>query len=335
VKVDAGIVGPLSGARDHAATVEAFGYDGIIAPEISHDPFLPLLMAAESTERIDLITGVAVAFARNPMLLANLGWDLQDFSDGRFILGLGSQIKPHVTRRFSMPWSKPAARMQEMIEAIRAIWECWNNGGRLDFRGDFYSHTLMTPMFDPGPNPHGNPPIMLAGVGPLMTRVAGRVADGFVSHAFQTPEYFRAVTLPALEEGLAESGRKRSDFTVSMPAFVVSGTTQEEADAMAAAARSQIAFYGSTPAYRAVLDHHGWGEAHTELNAMSKRGEWVAMADVIDDQMLDTFALVAEPQHLAAAVAARFGGIVDRIQLYLGTERADVWGPVFDDIKKI
>ena len=335
MKLDAGLMGSLDDAGDRAAAIEAFGYDGVLTAEINHDPFFPLLLAADRTQRVELMTGIAVAFARNPMLLANIGWDLHAFSRGRFVLGLGSQIRPHITKRFSMPWSAPAARMEDMIEAIHAIWDSWNNGERLEHRGEFYSHTLMTPMFDPGPNPYGNPKITLAAVGPLMTRAAGRVADGFVSHAFQTPSYLREVTLPALEAGLAERGRDRTDLEISIPAFVVSGVTEQEVAASSQAARQQIAFYGSTPAYKPVLDHHGWGDAQPELNRLSKNGKWAEMADVIDDEMLSHFAVVAEPSRIAGEVKERFGGIVDRIQFSVGADNPEVWGSVVEAIRAI
>ncbi len=335
MKLDAGLMGPLDSIAQTAAEMEALGYDGLLSAEIDHDPFFPLLLAAQHTERVDLTTGISVAFARNPMLLANIGWDLQAFSAGRFVLGLGSQIKPHITKRFSMPWSRPAARMQEMIEAIRAIWDCWETGEPLGFRGEFYRHTLMTPMFSPGPNPHGNPRIALAAVGPLMTRVAGRVADGFMAHAFQTADYLRDVTLPALTEGLTESGRGRSDIELSCPLFVVSGLNEAEMAARRAASKQQIAFYGSTPAYKGVLEHHGWGDAQPELNRLSKQGKWVEMADVIDDTMLDHFAIVGEPQELAGRIKARFGGLMDRVQFSVPTDHPEVWGPVAASIREI
>lgn len=335
MKLDANLIGPLDGVAQKSARLEESGYDGLITAEIDHDPFFPLVVAAQHTERVDLMTGISVAFARNPMLLANIGWDLQSFSSGRFVMGLGSQIKPHITKRFSMPWSRPAARMQEMIEAIRAIWHCWNNGEPLAFRGEFYRHTLMTPMFNPGPNPHGNPRIALAAVGPLMTRVAGRVADGFMAHGFQTVDYLRDVTLPALGEGLAERGRSRSDVEVSCPLFVVSGLTEAATAQRKASAKQQIAFYGSTPAYKGVLDHHGWGDAQPELNRLSKQGKWVEMADVIDDTMLDHFAIVAEPHELADRIKARFGALVDRVQFAVPDDHPEVWGPVMTAIRQI
>src|SRR5687767_9256347 len=206
MKVDGGIGAELQKAGAAAKEQEDRGYDGIWTAETSHDPLFPLLLAAEHTERVELGTGIAVAFSRNPMTLAYQAYDMQAFSGGRFILGLGSQIKAHITKRFSMEWSKPAARMREMILAIRAIWDSWNDGTKLDFRGDFYSHTLMTPFFNPGPNPHGNAKIFLAGVGELMTEVAGEAADGFLCHGFTTERYLREVTIPALERGLAKSG---------------------------------------------------------------------------------------------------------------------------------
>ena len=207
MKVDGGIGGDLRGAGKAAAVQEEQGYDGLWTAETAHDPFFPLLLASQSTSRVELGTGIAVAFARNPMNLAQIAWDLQAASEGRFILGLGSQIKPHIVKRFSMPWSHPAARMREMILAIRAIWASWNDGTKLDFQGDFYTHTLMTPFFNPGPNPHGDAKIALAGVGELMTEVAGEVCDGFLCHGFTTERYLREVTLPALERGAAKAGR--------------------------------------------------------------------------------------------------------------------------------
>ena len=323
----------LAGIGDRARMMEQDGYSGLLSAETSHDPFLPLALAAEHTERIELMTAIAVGFARNPMVLAQVAWDLQALSQGRFLLGLGSQIQAHITKRFSMPWSRPAARMEEMITAIRAIWEAWQTGERLNFRGEFYRHTLMTPMFSPGPIDVAPPPILISAVGPLMTRVAGRAADGLVCHAFQTAEYLRDVMMPNVNAGLAEAGRDRSDFQLSMPVFVVSGFHEEEVAAQAARTRQQIAFYGSTPAYRGVLEHHGWGDAQTELNRLSKRGQWVEMGNVIDDDMLDAFAIVAEPHEVPGRIAERFGGTLDRLQFYAGVRDKDRWGPIIEEIK--
>jgi len=336
MKVDGGISTGLTGIASSATENEKAGYDGLWSAETSHDPFFPLLLAAEHTSRVELGTGIAVAFARNPMNLAQIAYDLQAYSGGRFILGLGSQIKPHITKRFSMEWSSPAARMREMIVAIRAIWDCWNDGTALDFRGDFYTHTLMTPFFNPGPNPHGNAKIFLAGVGERMTEVAGETCDGFLCHGFTTERYLREVTMPALERGLTTSGRTLADLEISGPAFVVTGTTEEEMAASMKGVRQQIAFYGSTPAYRGVLELHGWGELQTELNALSKQGEWVTMGELIDDEMVDAFAVVAEPEQLAAELHARYGDIVDRISFY-APYRSDPerWRQVLADLKQI
>lgn len=316
MKVDGGVGGDLASVPDDARQAEAAGYDGVWAAETNQDPFLTLLLAAEHTERIELGTGIAVAFARNPMTLAQSAHDLQRFSQGRFLLGLGSQIKPHITRRFSMEWSRPAARMREMILALRAIWATWDDGVPLDFRGEFYSHTLMTPFFTPPPSEHGSPAVYLAAVGPKMTQVAGEVADGLLAHGFTTADYLRDVTLPALAEGTASAGRTRSEVTISLPAFVVTGVDEEATAKAATAVRGQIAFYGSTPAYQGVLAHHGWGDLHTELNRLSKQKEWAAMGELIDDDVLDAFAVVAEPDAVAAGLLDRFGADVDRLSYY-------------------
>jgi probable F420-dependent oxidoreductase len=250
------------------------------------------------------------------MTTANIAWDLQLFSGGRFNLGLGSQIKPHIEKRFSMPWSHPAARMREFIGAMRAIWDSWQNGTKLNFRGDFYQHTLMTPMFNPGPSAFGAPTVFLAAVGEKMTEVAAEVADGMLVHAFTTERYLREVTIPTIDRGLANSGRRRDQFQLSIPAFVVTGSTAAEMDASAEAVKRQIAFYGSTPAYRPVLELHGWGDLQAELNTLSKRGEWVKMGELIDDQIVDAFAIVAEPNDVAARMLERYDGLIDRISFY-------------------
>ena len=334
MKVDGGVSANLPDVPAEAAAAEAAGYDGAWAAETGHDPFLPLLLAAEHTERMELGTGIAVAFARNPMNLAVLANDLQWYSGGRFMLGLGSQIKPHIEKRFSMPWSHPAPRMRELILAMRAIWDCWNNGTKLDFRGDYYTHTLMTPFFNPGPNPHGTPRVFLAAVGERMADVAGEVADGMLVHGFTTERYLREVTLPAVERGLARSGRSRSEFQLSYPAFVVTGADEEEMEQAAVGVRQQIAFYGSTPAYRPVLELHGWGDLQTELNTLSKQGEWVQMGKLIDGDVLDAFAVVAEPDRVAGALLSRFGNLVDRLSFYAPYRRDPAaWRPVVAALK--
>ncbi|MEL7157459.1 MAG: LLM class F420-dependent oxidoreductase [Actinomycetota bacterium] len=335
MKVDGGfgLGSGLSSVIDAAKEQEAQGYDGFWTAETSHDPFLPLLLAAEHTEQIEVGTSIAVAFARNPMTLANTAYDLQAYS-GRFILGLGSQIKPHITKRFSMEWSKPAARMREMVLAIRAIWDTWNNGTKLDFRGDFYQHTLMTPFFDPGPNPNGDPKIFLAGVGPLMTEVAGEVCDGFICHGFTTEKFLREVTIPALERGRAKAGKTMDDFEIVGPSFVVTGNDEAEIESAGNAVKQQISFYGSTPAYRPVLDIHGWGGLQDELNTMSKQGRWEEMGTLVDEEILNTFAVVGEPERIGAELNKRYGDCIQRISFYTPYQSdPDRWRQVMADIK--
>ncbi|NOX29548.1 MAG: LLM class F420-dependent oxidoreductase [Actinobacteria bacterium] len=332
--IDTGLGADPTKAADRAKQAEADGFDAIFTAETSRDPFFPLVLAAPATERITLGTSIAVAFARNPMTLANIGNDLNYLSHGRFILGLGSQIKPHITKRFSMPWGSPAARMREMVLAMHAIWGCWNDRTKLEFRGEFYQHTLMTPFFDPGPNEFGPPRVFIAAVGPLMTQVAGEVCDGMFAHSFTTPEFLNDVTLPALAKGRERSGRTADDFEIQLPAFVVTGPDDETTAAVAQNVRRQISFYGSTPAYRAVLEHHGWGDLQGELNALSKKGEWETMAGLIDDDVLDAFAVVAEPNQVARKLTDRYGSIVQRLSINtmtdLGTE---FWAPIVADLR--
>ena len=313
--VDTTITCRLSEMGSAAADAERAGYDGVWTFEGAHDPFLPLLLAAEHTEHVAVGTSIAVAFARNPLTLATLGWDLQAYSRGRFVLGLGTQIRPHITRRYSMPWSRPADRMRDLVTAVRAIWDSWTTGGRLDHRGEFYSHTLMPPLFRPDAaevDGFGPPPVWLAGVGPRMTRVAGEVADGFLSHPLATPQFLRDVTLPALADGAAATGRPRP--AVHHSAMVIVGRDDAERAAARDAVRAQIAFYGSTPAYRPILDGAGHGELFGRLNELSKRGAWAEMAAVVPDDLVDAIALtVTDPAAAATDLHERFGGVVDRI----------------------
>jgi probable F420-dependent oxidoreductase len=338
MKVDSGFGSDLSKVPQTAKEVEAAGYAGAWTAETSHDPFFPLLLAAEHTQTLELGTSIAVAFARNPMTLANIGWDLQAYSKGRFMLGLGSQIKPHIQKRFSMEWSHPAARMREMILAMRAIWDTWQNGTPLNFRGDFYTHTLMTPFFMPDPAeiaPYGPPKIFLAGVGELMTEVAGEVCDGFLCHGFTTERYLREVTIPALARGRAKAGKTMDGFEIVGPSFVVTGTNEDEIKTAAAGTRQQIAFYGSTPAYKGVLELHGWGGLHDELNSMSKLGKWVEMGELITDDILNTFAVVAEPSGVAPELSTRYGDVISRLSFYAPYKAdPDTWLPVIDALKK-
>lgn len=309
-KVDTSVVtGTPQEFADDAHASELAGYDGVWASETRHDPAVMITLAAQRTERVELGTAISVAFARTPMTLAATANDLQLVSGGRFALGLGTQIRPHITKRFSMPWSKPADRMHEYIRALRAIWSAWATEERLDFRGEFYNHTLMTPFFSPGPNPYGPPPIHLAGVGPRMTEVAGEVADGFIAHAFTTEQYLREVTLPALRRGREKSGNAGIPVEFSATTLIATGRDQDEMDAAIADVRRQIAFYGSTPAYAPVLETHGWGELAATLNRRSKQGEWTEMAEEIDDEVLHTIAVVAEPDEVGPALERRFADL--------------------------
>jgi probable F420-dependent oxidoreductase len=313
VKIDQLLMGDLEDAPARARECEEQGFDAAISVEAWADPFFPLALAAEHTQRIELMTSIAVAFARTPMTLAYIGHDLNAYSKGRLILGLGSQIEAHIAKRFSMPWSRPAARMREFILAMRAIWDCWHEGTPLSFRGDFYSHTLMTPMFTPKNTQHGPPRVFLAAVGPRMTEVAGEVADGMIVHSFTTARYLREVTLPAVERGLARAGRERGRFELSCPVLVVTGTDERGWKQSRTDVARQIAFYGSTPAYRRVLELHGWGAVQPELNHLSKRGLWKEMGERISDEMLQEIAVVAEPNEVAARLVERYGGLIDRV----------------------
>jgi len=318
MKVDGGITTDLSKVPEQAKALEEAGMSAVMSAETAHDPFFPLLVASQHTERVQVMTSIAVAFARTPMILANIGHDLNHYSNGRFILGLGSQIKPHITKRFSMPWSSPAARMREFILSMRAIWANWHEQEPLQFTGKFYTHTLMTPFFTPTDNEYGAPKVFLAAVGPKMTEVAGEVADGIIIHPFTTMKYLRETTMPALERGWAKAGKQRDDFEISYPGFVVTGETEEDMAKSAAAAKKQIAFYGSTPAYKIVLDSIGVGDIQSELNAMSKQGRWDEMATLITDDIMKEFAVIAEADNLANSIIDRYGDLVDRTSAAYG-----------------
>ena len=313
LKLDGGIPNQLARVPDAAGALERNGYEGGWTAETSHDPFLPLLLAAEHTSRLELGTNVAVAFARNPMIVANVGWDLQAYSQGRFILGLGTQIQPHIEKRFSMPWSQPVRRMREFVVALHEIWSCWRDGTKLGFEGDFYTHKIMTPMFTPEPQPYSAPKVFLAAVGEAMTEVCGEVADGHLGHPMVSKRYITEVSTPALVRGLQRAGRERNDVELSAEVLVATGENDAELQTAAAAVRKQIAFYGSTPAYRKVLELHGWGDLHEELNRLSKQGEWDAMGSLIDDEMLATFAVVGPVDEIGTALKSRCAGVVDRV----------------------
>ncbi|MCC6849875.1 MAG: TIGR03617 family F420-dependent LLM class oxidoreductase [Deltaproteobacteria bacterium] len=309
---------PLEDPRDARATfpaLERAGYDGAFSFEAKHDPFLPLAVAAEHTTRLRLGTAVAIAFARNPMTLANLGWDLQALSGGRFLLGLGTQVRPHVERRFGAAWSRPVERMRELVRGIRAIWAAWEGRRPLRFEGAFYHHTLMIPAFDPGPNPFGPPPIYLGGVGPRMIEAAGEVADGFIAHPFATRRSLVAHVLPALGRGLARAGRRRADVDVVCATIVVTAEREEDLVPIRRAVKKQLAFYGSTPAYRPTLACEGYDALHPELNRLSKEGRWDDMTALVDDALLDAIAVVAPRREVAGRLRARLADLADAVSL--------------------
>lgn len=321
--------------RESFTRLEEIGYDGAFTFEAKHDPFLPLVLAAENTNRLRLGTAIAIAFARNPMNLANLAHGLQTISGGRFFLGLGSQVRPHIQNRFSMPWSKPAARMREMVLAIRAIFDCWEGKSELRFEGEFYRHTLMIPTFNPGPNPFGPPPVLVAGFGPKMTEAAAEVGDGFIAHPFSTRKSLLENTLPALDRGLQKAGKNREQLEVICATLIVTADHEDEFKRIKQAAKKQLAFYGSTPAYRPTLDCHGWGDLHVELNRLSKAGLWNEMADCIDDEILEAIAVVGERSEIAGKVRARLDGIADGIGLTNNrTPDPDFWADTVQELKR-
>jgi len=329
MKIDASLI-----TRDHldagklAANFENEGYDGVYTFEGPHDPFLPLSIACGTTSTIDLMTSVAIGFARNPMILANLGYDLQLMSKGRFTLGLGSQIKPHIEKRFSMPWSSPAKRMGEMVAAIKAIWNAWQFKEPLNFRGEFYSHTLMTPFFNPGENPFGIPKILMAAVGPMMLKAAAENADGIIVHPFHSAKSFHELTLPALDNRFQDN-----DFEVVIGLIVGLGTTQDEIDQAKLSCASQISFYGSTPAYKGMLEVHGFEDLHLELNRLSKQGEWTKMRDIIPDEVLQEFTIIGTPAQAAEELLSRYDAKIARVQPTIYTNQPELQSEFLNLIK--
>ena len=305
----------LATAGELFAELESAGYDGAFTYETRHDPFLPLVLAADRTRTVRLGTAVAIAFARTPMLLATTGRDLQDVSAGRFTLGLGTQVRPHIERRYSMPWSRPAARLRELVLAVRAIWDAWDGRAPLDFRGEFYTHTLMPPAFDPGPARFGNPRLLLGAVGPHLVRAAAEVGDGVLVHPFATRESLEQLTLPGVAEGLARAGRDRSDLELAVVCMVATGDSGAELDEAIATVRGQLAFYGSTPAYARVLECNGWGDLHPRLHALSKEGRWDDMAALVPDDMVEAIAVVGRRDEIAPLVRAKVGGLADAVSL--------------------
>lgn len=326
IEIDLTYHGDPAGIAGVARSIEERGSTGgLFVPEGAHDAFVYLTLAAEHTERLRIGTSIALAFARSPMAMAYPAYDVHRLSGGRFVLGLGSQIKPHIERRYSMPWSRPADRMREYVAAVRAIWHTWQTGDTLDFQGDFYTHTLMPPLFNPGPLGFPSPEIWLAGVGPRMVRVAGQVADGFLCHPLLSRDYLADVLRPELAAGRA-AGSASEDLTVAAMAMVATGRTQEAYDAAVAGTKRQIGFYASTPAYKPVLDHHGWGDLHPEAHALTKSGRWSELGDLIDDEVLTTLAVVGELDEVGAAIRDRFDGLADRVVLSIPYVADDMLG---------
>lgn len=307
-------------ALENAAKWEGEGFDAILTNESKHDPFVLGSIAALQTSKAEIMSYITVAFARTPMLCAHSANDLNQLSKGRFTLGLGSQIKPHIERRYNMPWSNPAPRMKEYIQAMHAIWDSWYEGKKLDFKGEFYSHTLMTPEFTPPELDIGRPKVHLGAVGPYMTKVAGEVADGLITHSFTTPSYMKNVTLPTIDAAVAGRAMDRKDFQVTTVPFVATGETEESLKEAIHFWRRKVAFYCSTPAYRPVLEHHGWGELNDILHPMSREGKWEEMRDVIDDEVLHTFVTVGTSKEIVPELRKRFGDLCDRISVRFGDD---------------
>jgi probable F420-dependent oxidoreductase len=322
MKLDVGILAPdLLDIPQLARTVEEVGFDCLWTSETQHDPFLPLALAAEHTTRIQMGTAIAVAFARSPTTLAQIAWDLQRASRGRFILGLGTQVKAHIERRFGMTWESPAPKLREMILAIRALWRAWQGDGSINFRGEFYKITLMTPFFNPGPIEHPDIPIFIAGVNEHLCRVAGEVCQGFHVHPFHTVEYIRQIVLPNIAAGAAQAQRTRADLELSSTIFVATDDAEREA------VRAQIAFYASTPSYKAVLDVHGWGDINQKLGRLAARQKWDEMPALVSDELLNAVAILAPLEEIPTRVRARYAGVLDRVSLYLPflLDEADKW----------
>lgn len=334
MKIDGPFYAQLGDAAAESRRLKTIGYDGIYTLEGSWDPFYPLVMAAEHAPGLDLATGIAVAFPRNPMHLAYQAWDLQKFSNGHFYLGLGSQIKAHIEKRFGIAFDPPASRMREYIQALKAIFDCWQHGSPMDFDGRFYKHTLMTPMFDPGPNPHGIPPVLLGALGPRMTEVAGEVADGLIVHPFNSMRFLENNAMPAVLRGLEKSGRQRTDFILQINAIVITGETEEAISAATESVKGLLGFYASTPAYRPPMEAVGYEDLQPELNALSKQGKWDALGSYIDDDFLEHFTTRGAPSEIAAKLKNKYGQYADRLAIYAPYAAPDdMWRKIIAELK--
>jgi probable F420-dependent oxidoreductase len=322
MKLDVGVLVPnLLDMPNLARAAEEVGFDCLWTSETQHDPFLPLALAAEHTSRMQLGTAIAVAFPRSPTVLAHMAWDLANASRGRFILGLGTQVKAHIERRFATTWEAPAPKLREMILALRALWHAWQGDGKINFRGEFYRITLMTPFFNPGPIDYPDVPVFIAGVNEHLCRVAGELCQGFHVHPFHTTEYIRQIVLPNIAQGAAKANRTRADVQLSSHIFVATDDVEREA------VRAQISFYASTPTYKSILDVHGWGEVNQRLGRLAARQKWDEMPALVSDEMLNAVAIVAPREELAARIKERYDGLLDRVALYLpfAADEADEW----------
>jgi probable F420-dependent oxidoreductase len=319
----------LSRVPGISSAAERLGLGALWVAETRHDPFLPLALAANATSRIELGTAIAVAFPRSPTIMAHTAWDLARLSHGRFILGLGTQVKAHIERRFGVPWEAPVERLRDYIGAVRAVWRCWQTGQRLRYEGNYYTLNLMTPFFNPGQIEHPDIPIYIAGVNRQLCVLAGKTCEGFQVHPLHTARYLREAVLPWLEEGVQKAGRKRADIQVASTDFAIVGATEEEREAQRQAVRRQIAFYASTPSYRTLLALHGWEEQGEALSALASKGRWAEMSALVMDEMVDEFAVEGETLVDASqALRKRYKGLLDRTALhipYVQGERDEEW----------
>ena len=341
MKLDAGLAVEgkhLPGIDQTARAAEDLGFAGLWTSETKHDSFLPLAVAAGGTQKLSLGTSIAIAFSRSPMVTAQVAWDLQDLSDGRFILGLGTQVKAHIVRRFSMPWDKPAPRFKDYILALRAIWHSFQTKGSLDYEGEFYQHTLMAPFFNPGPIDYPEIPIYIAGVNTRLATLAGELCDGFHVHPFHTPEYVRQVIKPAIAAGASHEDRNPEDVELATSVFVVTGESEKEIEDQRKKMRAQVAFYASTPTYRTVLEVHGWEAVGEKLGGLAREKKWDDMPDLITDEMLHTFAVEAAPDEVGPALKERYEGLVGRVALYLPFvpgEKDEFWREAVESVRQV
>jgi probable F420-dependent oxidoreductase len=320
--------------RDAAKIVraaEAVGFAGMWTPETKHNPFFPLLIAAEHSERIQFGPAVAIAFPRSPMVMAQIAWDLQAVSRGRFILGLGTQVKAHIERRFGMTWEAPVAKLRDYIGALRAIWHAWQTGTKLDYQGTYYQHTLMTPFFNPGPIAHPRVPVYIAGVNEGLARLAGELCEGFHAHPFHSAKYLNEIVRPQIAAGAEQAGRSLADVELASGVFVITGVNEAAMEVMRTMVRDQISFYASTPTYRVVLECHGWQDIGEQLSRLASAKRWGEMGALISDEMIEVFAVEAPLDRLGQALRRRYDGVLDRVACYLPYvpgELDDAWRDV-------